>query len=491
MLPTVQACNLIIFGTKGDLARRKLLPALYRLEKLGSIHPATRIIGVGRAIWNRSFYCNIVREALENFLGEMIEESIWKTFSTRLYFYNLDVNEIENFHNLSKKIDKKNSITISYFAMPPNTFGTICKGLGYAGLHKEPNRIVIEKPLGTDLITSKLINNKIADFFNEKQIYRVDHYLGKESVINLLTLRFANSLFSVNWDHRTIDHIQITVAEEIGIEGRWGYFDKVGQMRDMVQSHLLQILSIIAMAPPLDLRADNIRDEKVKILRALRPINEKNILTNTIRGQYTAGLIHTEKVPGYLEEKGANKDSCTETFVSLKVNIDNWIWSGVPFYLRTGKRLPLKCSEIVIFFKNPPINFFDNFCKKLPPNKITIRLQPDEGISISILEKNVEIENMSYFKLKKIHSNITDHSRNNDAYERLLLEVMRGNQALFVRRDEVEEAWKWVDSIMQAWKVVQYIPEPYTAGSWGPNTSPEMIRRDGRYWNEMGQLTRQ
>lgn len=235
--------------------------------------------------------------------------------------------------------------------MPPSTFGAICKGLGTAGLNKEPARVVMEKPLGTDLASSRVINDQVAEFFNECQVYRIDHYLGKETVLNLLALRFANSLFSSNWDNRTIDHVQITVAEEVGIEGRWGYFDKAGQMRDMIQNHLLQILTMIAMSPPSDLTTDRIRDEKVKVLRSLRRIDRSNVHETTVRGQYTAGFVQGHKVPGYLEEEGANKSSSTETFVSIRVDIDDWRWSGVPFYLRTGKRLPTKCSEVVVYFK--------------------------------------------------------------------------------------------------------------------------------------------
>ena len=484
---TAQACDLVIFGAKGDLARRKLLPSLYQLEKAGHIHPDTRIIGVGRADWDKDAYTKVVREALDTFLKEKVDEELWTTLSARLDFCNLDVNDTQHFKNLAKMLDQKKRVTINYFAMPPSTFGAICQGLGASGLNKDPSRIVMEKPLGTDLESSRAINNQGAECFDESQVYRIDHYLGKETVLNLLALRFANSLFANNWDNSMIDSVQITVAEEVGIEGRWGYFDKAGQMRDMIQNHLLQILTMIAMSPPADLSTDRIRDEKVKVLRSLRRINHTNVRDTTVRGQYTAGFVQGKKVPGYLEEEGANKTSNTETFVSIRVDIDNWRWAGVPFYLRTGKRLPSKCSEVVIYFKNPPLNLFSDSYQELPQNKLTIRLQPDEGVQIDILNKVPGLEHKHRLQTTKLDLSFSDTFHQEhlaDAYERLLLETMRGIQALFVRRDEVEEAWKWVDSIMEAWAADNESPKPYQAGTWGPVASVAMISRDGRAWNE-------
>ncbi|MDX7999469.1 glucose-6-phosphate dehydrogenase [Xenorhabdus sp. Reich] len=484
---TAQACNLVIFGAKGDLARRKLMPSLYQLEKAGYIHPDTRIIGVGRADWDKKAYTKVVEEALTTFMSEKLDTELWKKLSSRLEFCNLDVNETDHFTQLAKILDKDNLPTIHYFAMPPSTFGAVCHGLGAAGLNKEPNRVVMEKPLGTDLDSSIAINDEVAKYFNEKQIYRIDHYLGKETVLNLLALRFANSLFVNNWDHRTIDHVQITVAEEVGIEGRWGYFDQAGQMRDMIQNHLLQILTMIAMSPPADLTADRIRDEKVKVLRSLRRIDHTNVREKTVRGQYTAGFVHGKKVPGYLEEEGANKASKTESFVSIRVDIDDWRWSGVPFYLRTGKRLPAKCSEVVVYFKEPSLNLFAESYQQLPQNKLTIRLQPDEGIDIDVLNKAPGLEHKHRLQTTKLDLSFSETFNQKhlaDAYERLLLEAMRGIQALFVRRDEVEEAWKWVDSIMEAWASDNEPPKPYQAGTWGPVASIALITRDGRSWNE-------
>ncbi|CAJ0991901.1 glucose-6-phosphate dehydrogenase [Pantoea sp. Nvir] len=487
MTQTAQACDLVIFGAKGDLARRKLLPSLYQLEKAGHIHEDTRIIGVGRADWDKVTYRRVVRESLGKFMAKKIDEELWDQLSKRLDFCNLDINDIAHFQKLSKMLNLKKRTTINYLAMPPNTFGSICKGLGAAKMNTKPARVVMEKPLGNSLKTSREINDAVGEFFEENQVFRIDHYLGKETVLNLLALRFANSIFVNNWDNRTIDHVQITVAEEVGIEGRWGYFDQAGQMRDMIQNHLLQILTMIAMSPPSDLSADAIRDEKVKVLKSLRRIDETNVRDKTVRGQYTSGFVRGKKVPGYLEEEGSNKLSSTETLVAIRVDIDNWRWAGVPFYLRTGKRLPTKCSEVVVYFKNPEMNLFKDSYSNLPQNKLTIRLQPDEGVDIEILNKVPGLDHKHKLQTTKLdlsYSETFNQSHLADAYERLLLEIMRGIQALFVRRDEVEAAWTYIDSIIEAWKTDGDYSKPYPAGTWGPIASVEMLTRDGRSWNE-------
>ncbi|AMA65216.1 Glucose-6-phosphate 1-dehydrogenase [Candidatus Arsenophonus lipoptenae] len=483
----VQACNFIIFGAKGDLARRKLLPSLYQLEKMCYIHPNTRIIGIGRAEWDSISYIRVVKESLENFLNEKIDPHLWKKLSNRLDFFNLDIYDLNKFNLLAKYLEGDSKPTIYYFAISSTTFSAVCHGLGHAGLNKKNNRIVMEKPLGSDLASFKEINDVVAKYFKESQIYRIDHYLGKETVLNLLSLRFANALFINNWDYRIIDHVQITVAEEVGIEGRWSYFDQTGQLRDMVQNHLLQILTIIAMSPPNDLTADRIRDEKVKILRSLRRIDYSNINEKTVRGQYISGFIQGKKVAGYLAEEGANKFSKTETFVAIRVDIDNWRWTGVPFYLRTGKRLKAKYSEVVIYFKNISLNIFSDFIQTLPQNKLTIRLQFNAGIDLEILNKAPGVEHKHHLQKTKLNLSFSEINKKiylDDAYERLLLEIMKGIQALFVRRDEIEEAWKWVDSIMEAWAKDNEPLKTYQAGTLGPIASDLMIIKDGRSWND-------
>ncbi|OCG02139.1 glucose-6-phosphate dehydrogenase [Gilliamella sp. wkB112] len=484
-MPDILACDLVIFGAKGDLTRRKLLPSLYQLEKCGKLPDKTKILGVGRADWDHAAYAEIAKDALVTFMSEPLDNEIWKKFSQRLNFHKLDVNETSAFEGLKQKLDK-NYPAIFYFAMHPGAFGTICQGLAEAGLNQAKNRIVMEKPLGTDLQSSREINNSVAKFFDESQVYRIDHYLGKESVLNLLALRFANTFFASFWDRNSIDHVEITVAEQVGIEGRWGYFDKAGQMRDMVQNHLLQILTMIAMSPPANLEDDSLRNEKIAVLNALRPIDKSNVREKVVRGQYTAGFVNGINVPGYLEEDGSNKESNTETFVAIRVDIDNWRWAGVPFYLRTGKRLPAKCSEVVVYFKSLPLNLFNDSYPQLPQNKLTIRLQPEDGMDIEILNKVPGLDSTHNLQTTKLDLSYSEtfHQHSADAYERLLLEVMRGRQALFVHRDEVEAAWQWVDSIIHAWDADNEPAKTYQAGTWGPVASVALITKDGYSWHE-------
>ncbi|WP_425557395.1 glucose-6-phosphate dehydrogenase [Ferrimonas pelagia] len=470
----------------GDLARRKLLPAMYQLDRAGLLHEDTRIVGIARSEMSQEDYVGAVQKALNTFVKETLDQTVAERFIKRLCYYATDFTDPAGFKGL-QKILNPNSVMVNYFATPPSIYGAIGNCLKENGLIKADTRVVLEKPIGNDLESSKVINNQVAEYFAEKQIYRIDHYLGKETVQNLVALRFANSLFSSKWDNRTIDHVQITVAEEVGIEGRWGYFDEAGQMRDMIQNHLLQVLSLVAMDPPVNLDADSIRDEKVKVLKSLRPIDQTNIYENTVRGQYTAGFLKGESVPGYLEEEGAKTDSNCETFVAMRVDIDNWRWAGVPFYLRSGKRMPTKHSEIVVHFKNPPHNLYKDLYRDLPANKLTIRLQPHEGVEIQMMNKVPGLDSTTRLQTTKLDLSFSDTFKNEriaDAYERLLLECMLGNQALFVRRDEVEQAWTWCDSILNAWEASNEPPKNYPAGSWGPVASVAMITRDNRAWEE-------
>uniref|UniRef100_UPI0040567A36 glucose-6-phosphate dehydrogenase n=1 Tax=Candidatus Electronema sp. TaxID=2698783 RepID=UPI0040567A36 len=355
------------------------------------------------------------------------------------------------------------------------------------GLVTPNTRVVLEKPIGRNLASSIEINDLVASVFHERQVYRIDHYLGKETVMNLLALRFANSIFTTNWDHNTIDHVQITVAEEVGIGSRWGYFDQAGQLRDMVQNHLMQILTLVAMEPPVNLHDDSLRNEKLKVLKALRPITAKNIDKRVVRGQYGPGFIKGSAVPGYLEAKGGNPGSTTETFVAIRVDIDNWRWAGVPFYLRTGKAMACKRSEVVINYKPLPHNIFSGSYRSLPANKLIIRLQPDEGVEIEMLNKVPGLSDgisLQRTMLDLSFSEAFSKERIAGAYERLILEVMQGNQALFIHRDEVESSWLWIDSIQEAWAKTNELPKPYPAGSWGPVASVALLARDEREWEE-------
>ena len=475
-----------MFGALGDLALRKLFPALYQLDGAGLLHEDTRIIALAREPGSEQEHLAFITSELRRYVGaKELDEAVVERFLARLSYLHVDFLKSEDYVALAEVAGTTQRV-IAYFATPAAVYGAICENLAKVGLVQN-TRVVLEKPIGSDLESSRKVNDAVAQFFPENRTYRIDHYLGKETVQNLIALRFANSLFETQWNQNYISHVEITVAEKVGIEGRWGYFDKAGQLRDMIQNHLLQILCMIAMSPPSDLTADSIRDAKVKVLKSLRRIDRSNVREKTVRGQYTAGFAQGKKVPGYLEEEGANKASNTETFVAIRVDIDDWRWAGVPFYLRTGKRLPTKCSEVVVYFKNPELNLFKESWQELPQNKLTIRLQPDEGVDIQILNKVPGLDhkhNLQTTKLDLSYSETFNQTHLADAYERLLLETMRGIQALFVRRDEVEEAWKWVDSITEAWAADQDAPKPYQAGTWGPVASVAMITRDGRSWNE-------
>jgi len=488
MTTSAVCCDLILFGTCGDLARRKLLPALYQLEKAQLLHPDAQIIGVARESMQTTDYQAWVKTNLHEFVTkEQIDEAVWQRFVKKLHYCELDLANIADYSALQALTDPRKRTPISYFATPPSLFPVICEGLAAVQLNEAPARVVLEKPLGHDLQSSCEINEQVAGYFDESQVYRIDHYLGKETVLNLLALRFANSLFTDQWSHDRIDHIQITAAEQVGVEGRWSYYDDAGQLRDMVQNHLLQVLSLIAMEPPTRLDAQSIRDEKLKVLRSLRPITEENVREDSVRGQYAAGFVGDNKVPGYLEEAGAAKKSTTETFVALKAHIDNWRWSGVPFYLRTGKRMPEKRTEVVITFKPQPHNIFHETLSQLPPNRLIIRLQPDEGVEIEMMNKVPGLGKRMQLQPTKLDLSFFetfDNKRIADAYERLLLEAIQGNQYLFVHRDEVESAWQWIDGIRSAWDDVGEPPKSYQSGTWGPVASVSLLAQDAREWDD-------
>ncbi|MBK8815680.1 MAG: glucose-6-phosphate dehydrogenase [Methylococcaceae bacterium] len=480
-------CDLVIYGALGDLSRRKLFISLYRLEHANLIEPETRITGVDRHEVNTTEFIEIARKSLQEFSSETLIDDVWDRFSARLSYVKMDLTQVEQYKVLNTVTDSNTRVLVNYFAVAPFLFKNICQGLAHSGVLTNESRMVMEKPIGHDLKSSQEINDEVAKVFSEDQVFRIDHYLGKETVLNLLALRFANSIFTTNWNHNTIDHIQITVAEEVGIEGRWEYFDKTGQLRDMLQNHLLQILTFIAMEPPVNLEANSIHNEKIKVLKALRPITSNNVDEKTVRGQYTGGYIKGANVPGYLEEEGADTKSTTESFVALRVDIDNWRWAGVPFYLRTGKRLMGKRTEIVVYFKQLPHNIFKDSFRDLPPNKLIIHLQPNEGVEIEMLNKIPGIDEHIKLQKTRLDLSFSDAFKKNrifGGYEKLVLEAMRGNPTLFLSREEIEQAWTWVDSIQDAWRHYNESPKSYPAGTWGPIASVALLARDGRAWEE-------
>ena len=479
-------CDLMLFGALGDLAQRKLFPALYQLERAGLLAQGSRILAIARTKATTAD----VREQLFEKLRYHVKDSefdagVANAFLQRVDYLLLDFTDPDGYGALREWRDEPNNELIVYMATPPSMYGVIARNMKATSCCNEKTRVVVEKPIGHDLESSRVINDELGEVYHENQLFRIDHYLGKETVQNLIALRFANNLFASQWDQNHISHVEITVAESVGIEGRWGYFDQAGQIRDMIQNHLLQLLCLMAMDPPADLSADSIRDEKVKVLKALKRITPDMMDRYVVRGQYTAGTSNGKPVPGYLEEEDANKGSATETFVALKAEIDNWRWSGVPFYIRTGKRLPEKLSQIIIHFKPAPHYIFDPDQKHLANNKLIIRLQPDEGMALKILTKDQGLDKGMRLRqgpLELTFSETFEAERIPDAYERLLWEVMKGNQYLFVRRDEVEYAWRWVDEIIANWRDSGEPPKRYAAGTWGPVASIAMITRDGRSW---------
>ena len=480
----VESCTFALFGALGDLALRKLFPALYQLDRAGLLHADTQILALARDAGDAQQYLQQIEQHLRRHVpAAEVDAAVLQRFQARLSYLSMDFLEADDYLLLAEQVGNRERL-IAYFATPASVYGGICANLAAVGL-AERTRAVLEKPIGHDLESSRAVNDAVAQYFPETRIYRIDHYLGKETVQNLIALRFANSLFETQWNQNHISHVEITVAEKVGIEGRWGYFDQAGQLRDMIQNHLLQLLCLIAMDPPSELSADSIRDEKVKVLKALEPITSAQLSRQVVRGQYVAGSSDGKAVPGYLEEENSNTQSDTETFVAIRADIRNWRWAGVPFYLRTGKRMAEKMSQIVIHFKVPPHYIFDPEQRQLIGNKLIIRLQPDEGIALQVMTKDQGLDKGMQLRSGPLQLNFSDTYRSArvpDAYERLLLEVMRGNQNLFVRKDEIEHAWQWCDQLIAGWKRQGDAPKPYAAGTWGPMGSIALITRDGRSW---------
>lgn len=480
-LPTF---DLVLFGGTGDLALRKLLPALYRRSLAGQLTSDSRITGVARSELTQEEYLQQVEATCRSHLGEEFDAKLWERFANQLRYLKIDAHEDADFAALRESLQGREANVRAFFlSTAPDLFAPICEGLSRHSLVTPASRVVLEKPLGHDRKSSALINERVAAMFTEQQIFRIDHYLGKETVQNLLALRFGNMLFEPLWKRGRIQHVQITVAEDLGVERRAGFYDRTGALRDMVQNHLLQLLCIIAMEPPATGDPDAMRDEKLKVLHSLRPLTGRDVLSKTVRGQYKSGASNGAPVVGYLREKDVPESSTTETFVALKVEIDSWRWAGVPFYLRTGKRLQEKLSEIAITFEDVPHSIYERPDAAHALNRLVIQLQPDESITLSVLAKSPG-EGM---RLRPVSLGLdfseTFKTRMLDAYERLLTDVIKGNLTLFMRRDELDAAWKWIDPIREAWEQYGEIPKTYTAGSWGPAAASSLIGRDGFAWS--------
>ena len=492
-------CGVVIFGASGDLTQRKLLPALYNLFLDQLLPENFAIVGFARSAVTSEAFREQAREAINQYSRRgPVEETVWPEFARRLVYHQGQYDDPESFRQLQQfqaEVDEELGAGCSwlyYLSTPPSAYADIARCLKEAGLsgvcRKPPcwSRLVVEKPIGRDLESAVQLHEALAQSSEESDTYRIDHYLGKETVQNILVMRFANGIFEPIWNHKHVDHVQITVSETNGMGSRGGYYDGVGALRDMIQNHLLQLLCLTAMEPPHNLGADAIRDEKLQILQALRPIPADRVDEFAVRGQYDEGLVNGEPVKGYRREEKVDPESFTETFVALKCYIDNWRWSGVPFYLRTGKRLSNRAAVISVFFKDvPPILFNRNPARPLEPNVLSIRIQPNEGISLQIGSKmpgpQVEVRPVTLdFGYSSVFAAGTP-----EAYERLLLDVMLGDATLFMRRDEVEVAWSFISPILEAWRAPPRDDFPnYMSGSWGPALADEMLYRDGRRWKK-------
>ena len=477
--------DLIIFGATGDLSARKLFPALFQLDAAGLLPLDLRIAAVARQEQSIDSFQQDLRSKMAGYMRQDIDKIVWERFAGRFSYLSADFSEPQAFETLQSWLDDAR-VSLFYLATPPSLFATICEQLSQDGCLTGPCRIVLEKPIGESLETSRDVNDTLAQYFDERDIYRIDHYLGKETVQNLLVLRFANRFINSQWDQSCIDHVQITVAEKVGIEGRWAYYDGVGQLRDMVQNHLMQLLCLVAMEPPNSLEAESIRDEKVKIVKALRPIDAASVKDHVVRGQYSQGVIDGKTVPGYFDEDGCEtSNSDTETFVAIKAHVDNWRWSGVPFYLRTGKRMPDKVTEIIIQYKALPHHIFGDG-EAAEPNRLIIRLQPNEGIEMTMVSKRQSLKDKLSLQTHTLNFDFredADIDRIPDAYERLFLDAINGDPSLFVGREEIEESWRWCDQLIAACQQCDVNVNAYQAGSWGPSKSELLIDRDGRGWH--------
>jgi len=484
-MPTESASStLVILGASGDLARRMLLPSLYNLDADGLLPDGLKIVGVARSEGDAESWRAEVGKGFEG-RCEM-EDKVWARFAARLDYCSSDVTKPDGAACL-KGVVGEDGASVIFFSLSPSLYTAACGSLKAGGVITDLTRLVLEKPIGRDLETSRTINAAVAEVADEGNVFRIDHYLGKETVQNLIALRFANTLFEPLWNSQTIDHVQITIAETQAVGDRWPYYDDYGAIRDMLQNHMLQLLCLVAMEPPSDLEPDAVRNEKVKVLRSLRPFDRASAAHDSVRGQYGPGMVEGEKAAAYEAEVG--RPSKTETFVALTAHVDNWRWAGVPFFLRTGKRMPERRTEIVIQFKPVPHSIFGGAAQSdLVANRLVIALQPEEDISLTVMNKRPGLGDIRLQPLP-LSLSLTktlgeDGGRRRIAYERLLLDALRGDQTLFVRRDEVEAAWAFVDGVDHAWTEAGMLPKPYPAGSWGPAGAFALIERSGRAWND-------
>ena len=490
-----EPCSLVIFGASGDLTHRKLVPALYNLSADGALPPAINVVGFARRDKTDESFRKELGEATRKYSRQPVVDALWESFASSICYHRSEFDNLAGYESLARLLAELDATRgtcgnrLFYLAAAPDQFEVILENLNRSGLNKPVaggwSRVIVEKPFGTDLPSARHLNDLVEGAFPEKETYRIDHYLGKETAQNIMVLRFANALFEAMWNARYIDHVQITASEPLGVENRAGYYDKSGALRDMVQNHLLQLLCLTAMEPPTGLDADAIRDEKVKVLRSLRPLEGDEVFRHVIRAQYGAGAVNGKRVVAYRDEANVDPESTTETYVALQINVDNWRWAGVPFFVRVGKRLPKAGTEIAVHFKSVPPVLFKATGEAVDDNVPVIRIQPDEGVSLRMSAKmpgsSLRIEPVKM----DFHYGTSFGKATPEAYERLLLDAMSGDPTLFARRDEVEEAWKFVDAIRAAWSTRSDDLAFYSAGTWGPTEAEELIKRHGTTWRRL------
>jgi glucose-6-phosphate 1-dehydrogenase len=492
---TAEPCVIVIFGASGDLTKRKLVPALYRLVQERLLPAEFAIVGLARTEMASEEFRERMKEAVVEFSeAKSVDEEVWNSFAQGLHYLTADINNPEDYKKLSgllAQVDQERGTQgnrLFYLSVAPKFYGEAVKQLGEHGLAKPQGkgwvRVIVEKPFGTDLESARALNRELLEYLDESQIYRIDHYLGKETVQNLLVFRFANGIFEPLWNRQYIDHIQLTNAEMVGVEGRGGYYETAGVVRDMIQNHVFQVLSLVAMEPPVNLGSEAVRDEKIKAMEAARAFSPERVRAECVRGQYGPGSIAGQPVPGYRQETDVAPDSATETFAMLKMYFDNWRWAGVPFYIRSGKRMPKRVTEIAIHFKAAPLPLFGEAMEQMTPNQLIIRIQPDEGITLRFAAKvpgqvtNIRDVNMDFRYGASFGIQLAE------AYERLLLDCILGDSTLYARKDMTERGWELVMPILDEWAATKdQVNFPnYEAGTWGPKEADDLIEKDGRRW---------